>query len=152
MIQTPIGVFRILQGKTEFQYQEKEILRKFGRYRSFEVDKRYQIEFDQIEKKTEVEFIFDFWVPIEIVNSGSDERLFYVMYRCENLIIGLGVEGDIPGIKYVYVDTKNKHGIKIIISSACKRNSMKINVPWKIITNSDQIINVELGLDPGTLS
>ena len=74
--------------------------------------------------------------------------MFFSIYNYENLIIGIGVEGDIPGIEYGYVDEENKHGIRIRISSECEKNSMKINVPWKKVINSDQIINVELGLDP----
>jgi hypothetical protein len=148
MVQTPIGLFRIIKDGYEINYNEKELPKKFGIDNNFEVDERYQIEFEQVEKNSVVEFMLETEKLVIIEDKDSDEDLFFSIYNYENLIIGIGVEGDIPGIKYGYVDEKNKHGIKIIVSSECEKKSMKINVPWKKVTNSDQIINVELGLDP----
>jgi hypothetical protein len=145
MIQTPIGLFRIVKNEHEINYKEKELPKKF---KDFEVDKRYQIEFDNVEKDFAVEFILETQFPVDVEDLDSDEDLFYAVYNYKNLIIGIGVEGDIPGIKYEYVDRVNKHGIKIIILHDCQKYSMKVNVAWQKVTNREQIINVQLAVDP----
>ena len=148
MLQTPIGEFRIIKNGTEIKYKEKKLPKKFGMYNNIEVDKRYQIQFNHVEKKSVVEFILEAKFQIDIEDQGSDEDLFYAVYNYKDLIIGVGVEGDIPGIEYEYLDEENKHGIKIIVSQNCQTISMKVNVPWLRTTDKDQIINVQLAVDP----
>jgi hypothetical protein len=146
MIQTPIGLFLIKKNENEIIYKETELSSKFN---DFQVDKRYQIEFEYNEKNIVVDFILETQFSIGEEDLDSDEDLFYAVYNYNNLIIGIGIEGDIYGIKYEYIKKENKYGIKLIITDSCIKNSIKINVSWMKVINYDQIVNIQLAIDPG---
>jgi len=140
MIKTPIGEIILNINEKKKQYVAKELHPSF---RKFKVDKRYQIELeiDKLRKNSTVELYINTDILIS-EDHDSDEGLFLSIYKYKNFTIGIGVDGDIKGITYLY----KKNGIRLIINK-CVIKKIKFNISWCTTNSENSYLSVWYGVD-----
>jgi hypothetical protein len=128
---------------------KKEKLGNNGR--NFAVDSRYQIEIDNI-KAFESDTIIECALANENIElcgyAESGENLELISFICDNTKLSMGVEGDIPGFYYEYM----QNGLRVRITNSATRDTIIFLVAWLTMNNKEvEEIHTWFAADP-TLS
>ncbi|MEL3907633.1 MAG: hypothetical protein P1P64_01305 [Treponemataceae bacterium] len=140
MFKTPIGLFNIKKNGNNIPFS-MDILNT--NFLNFTVDGRYQTNLSNLGKDAVLDFYLETRYNIEVEDRDSDERLFLTMFSLNNFYFGIGVDGDIAGIKYEYLN----NGIRLIISEPAV-DSINVNIAWKKGLDEKHLLDVWYGVDP----
>lgn len=127
MIETNIGnVCILINGKT-FDYKSKKLPNKG---KQFIVDGRYQVVVDKsmdCNDEDVIDCILNNTKSLTINGySESGEQLALISFMYNNFKLSIGLEGDIPGVYYEYLNDR----LRVRITKYASIKNLKFNVAW----------------------
>lgn len=143
MLETPLGNIALKIDGENVHYDYQELPTKG---RNYSVDFCCQIHIRNIKGTREIvcEIVDEKSVGIEPFED-SGERLALISFYAGSEILSIGVEGDVEGIWYVYLP----RGIRMEISSKCKKEDLRINIAWLAMTDPEvEDIYTTIAADP----
>lgn len=110
---------------------------------TFAIDGRYQTRLYKLEKDSVIDLCLESSSKIVIEDKDSNENLFLIIFSLKDYYFGIGVDWNIPGIKYEYLN----NGIILIIDGKAT-DSINVNIAWKKLLDEKHLLDVWYGVDP----
>lgn len=140
MIKTPLGPIEIRYNETFVSYAHTCLEQRTN---TFCVDGRYGIILEGVKVGTQlqIKIAFDRCIAPE-VNVETGEQLFLVSFELAMIKVSIGTTGDIPNVKYQYLND----GLCLSIDTFIEK--LPIVVAWKHLISENDGINTWLAADP----
>jgi hypothetical protein len=110
---------------------------------TFAIDGRYQTRLYKLEKDSVIDLCLESSSKIAIEDKDSDGNLFLIIFSLKDYYFGIGVDWNITGIKYEYLN----NGIILIIDEKAT-DSINVNIAWKKLLDEKHLLDVWYGVDP----
>ena len=132
MLNTILGTILISLNGSEYKYSPVKLKNECQIYR---VDDRYEITvyIDTNINPNIIEYkLINKYDIVGGKHSGQD--LASIRFEYNNISLHIGVHGDIPHVKYIYLDD----GIKVIIPKEANIKKIKSSVAWLTMADPDR--------------
>lgn len=140
MIKTPLGPIEIRCNDALVSYSHTCLKERTN---TFCVDGRYGIVLGRVKAGTQLQIKIIFGKDAAPkVNVETGEQLFLVSFELAMTKVSIGTTGDIPNVKYQYLD------VGLCLSTNAFIESLPIVVAWKHLTSENDGINTWLAADP----
>lgn len=135
MLKTELGNIIITINGQILDYKP---IRLANKGKNFTVDGRYQAIVDNIsvsELETVIDCIVDDNKALALNGySESGEGLALISFLYNNIKLSLGVEGDIAGVYYEYMDDR----LRVKVTKSASLNSLTFFIAWLTMHNTEQ--------------
>lgn len=114
-------------------------IRLANKGKNYTVDGRYQVMVDNIlvseSEETIIDCILDDNKALALNGySESGEDLALISFLYNNIKLSIGVEGDIPGVNYEYMDDR----LRVKVTKSASLNSLTFFIAWLTMHNAEQ--------------
>lgn len=120
------------------QILDYEPIKLDNKGKNFTVDGRYQIVVDNIlvsEIETIIDCIIDSNKVVSLCGySESGEDLALISFLYNNIKLSIGVEGDISGVYYEYMNDR----LRVKVSKSAALNKLNFFIAWITMNNKEQ--------------
>ncbi len=150
MIKTDIGNIMVTVDEAVLDYKSIKLA---NNGKNFKVDGRYQVTVDNIvvcNSETVIDILIDDRKVLDLKGySESGERLALISFMHNNIKLSIGVEGDLQGVYYEYMNDR----LRVKITNTASINTLIFFIAWLKMDNKElEEIYTWFAADPTLIS
>lgn len=150
MIKTDIGNIMVTVDEVVLDYKSIKLA---NNGKNFKVDGRYQVTVDNIvvcNSETVIDILIDDRKVLDLKGySESGERLALISFMHNNIKLSIGVEGDLQGVYYEYMNDR----LRVKITNTASINTLIFFIAWLKMDNKElEEIYTWFAADPTLIS